>query len=85
MLGALPGVEQARVNLSTRRVTIRWRAIGTPPPLIESLSGIGYEAHLHDLTADATDGTLAELYNKTFGSDPPAAVLEGTNELLTDD
>ena len=37
-LGALPGVEQARVNLSTKRVTIRWRADGTPPPLIESLS-----------------------------------------------
>ena len=60
-LGALPGVEQARVNLSTRRVTIRWRADGTPPPFIESLSGIGYEAHLHDMAADATDGTMAEL------------------------
>ena len=36
-LGALPGVEQARVNLSSRRVTIRWRADGTPPPLIETL------------------------------------------------
>ena len=61
VLGALPGVEQARVNLSTRRVTIRWRTDATPPPLIESLSGIGYEAHLHDLAVDATDGTLAEL------------------------
>jgi Cu2+-exporting ATPase len=60
-LGALPGVEQARVNLSTRRVTVRWRADGMPPPFIESLNGIGYEAHLHDMAADATDGTLAEL------------------------
>ena len=36
-LNALPGIEQARVNLSSRRVTIRWRADGTPPPLIETL------------------------------------------------
>src|SRR5215475_3938445 len=60
-LGALPGVEQARVNLSTKRVTIRWRADGTPPPFIESLSGIGYQAHLCDMAADSTDGTVAEL------------------------
>lgn len=31
------------------------------------------------------DGTLNELYNKYFGSDAPASVLEGTNELLTND
>ena len=31
------------------------------------------------------DGTMAELYQKYFGSEPPAEVLEGTNELLTDD
>ena len=59
-LDALPGVEQARVNLSTRRVTIRWRADGTPPPLIEALSRIGYEAHLYD-AADSKDDTVAKL------------------------
>jgi ABC-type amino acid transport substrate-binding protein len=31
------------------------------------------------------DGTLAELYQKYFGTEPPPQVLEGTNELLTDD
>jgi polar amino acid transport system substrate-binding protein len=32
------------------------------------------------------DGTLAELYAKYFrGAEPPKAVLEGTNELLTND
>ena len=45
----LPGVEQARVNLSARRVTIRWRADGTPPPLIETLnSGSGTTRTCHD-------------------------------------
>ena len=60
-LNGLPGVDQARVNLSSRRVTIRWRADGAPPPLIHSLRGIGYEAHLYDVAADPKDGTLAEL------------------------
>jgi P-type Cu2+ transporter len=60
-LGSLPGVEQARVNLSTKRVTVRWRADGPPPPFIESLLGIGFESHLHDMAADSTDDTMAEL------------------------
>jgi Cu2+-exporting ATPase len=61
-LDALPGVEHARVNLSSRRVTVRWRAEGTlPPPLIETLKAVGYEAHLYDIAADAKDGTMAEL------------------------
>ena len=32
VLGGLPGVERARVNLSTRRVTVTWRG-EAPPPL----------------------------------------------------
>jgi polar amino acid transport system substrate-binding protein len=31
------------------------------------------------------DGTLTELYEKYFDSEPPTEVLEGKNELLTDD
>jgi Cu2+-exporting ATPase len=57
-LGSLPGVEQARVNLSTKRVTIRWHADGQPPPFIETLGKIGYAAHLHDVGADAKDDAL---------------------------
>lgn len=49
-LGKVSGVEQARVNLSTRRVAVRWR--GEPPPLIETLRAIGYEAHLCDPDAE---------------------------------
>jgi len=60
-LNALPGVEAARVNLSSKRATIRWKDAATPPPFIETLRDIGYEAHLDDGTADRKDATLQEL------------------------
>jgi len=40
-LGGLAGIEQARVNLSTRRVTVRWRG-DDPPPFIAALKAIGF-------------------------------------------
>jgi polar amino acid transport system substrate-binding protein len=43
------------------------------------------EAMNEQLAAMKEDGTLSELYNKTFGSEPPTEVLEGTNEELTND
>ncbi len=60
-LAGLPGVERARVNLSTRRVTIRWRAEGAPPPFFETLRDLGYEAHLHEASADRKDPAVSEL------------------------
>jgi Cu2+-exporting ATPase len=60
-LAALSGVEKARVNLSTKRVAIRWQADKPPAPFIETLNKIGYDAHLHDAGADETDKTLKEL------------------------
>jgi Cu2+-exporting ATPase len=60
-LEGLPGVEGARVNLSTRRVAIRWRAALAPPPFFETLAGIGYTAHLDDAEAATADQGLAEL------------------------
>ncbi len=59
-LGGLPGVEQARVNLSTKRVAIRWRG-ENPPPLIATLNAAGYDAHLYDAGAEEKDGVLREL------------------------
>jgi Cu2+-exporting ATPase len=59
-LGRLPGVEHTRVNLSTKRVAVRWLG-DKPPPLIETLQTIGYEAHLCDPYADGKDSALAEL------------------------
>lgn len=61
-LAKLPGVEAARVNLSTKRVAVRWNtADGKPPDLIGALRGIGYEAHLFALEQDAKDTELARL------------------------
>lgn len=60
-LTALPGVERARVNLSTRRVSIRWRAAAILPPFIAALNDIGYGAHIYDAASDAKDETLTVL------------------------
>lgn len=59
-LARLDRVEGARVNLSTRRVSIRWRGDAVPP-IAATLAGLGYEAHLFDAEATEKDETLAEL------------------------
>ncbi|MBL8582280.1 MAG: heavy metal translocating P-type ATPase, partial [Rhizobiaceae bacterium] len=56
----LDDVVGARVNLSTKRVTVRWRE-GSTPPIAETLAGIGYPPHLFDDMADQKDGALSEL------------------------
>ena len=43
------------------------------------------EAMNEALATIKEDGTMAELYEKYFAGEPPPEVLEGTNELLTDD
>src|SRR6266550_2462770 len=60
-LGGLSGVESARVNLSTKRATVRWRADSAPPPFIETLKRAGFEAHLFDIESAKKDGALSEL------------------------
>lgn len=59
-LGRLDQVESARVNLSTKRVSVRWRE-GTVPPLVATLGALGYEAHLFDSDTEKKDDTLSEL------------------------
>jgi P-type Cu2+ transporter len=59
-LGDLPNVEQARVNLSTKRVSIRWRG-EVPPPFVATLNEAGYDAHLYDAGAEEKDDLLREL------------------------
>ncbi|CFX44726.1 Nitrogen fixation protein FixI [Candidatus Filomicrobium marinum] len=56
----LDNVERARVNLSTKRVSVRWHG-RTPPPIIATLERLGYEAHLFEAAAKAHDDTLSEL------------------------
>lgn len=59
-IGKLDRVEGARVNLSTKRVSVRWRG-DEVPPFVASLRRMGYEAHLFDPEADGRDKTLSEL------------------------
>jgi len=60
----LAGVTAARVNLSTRRVSVRWQG-EEPPPVAEALAGIGYPAHLFDEGDQQRDGVLSELIRAT--------------------
>ena len=58
-LSGLDGVVSARVNLSTKRVAVRWTE-GATPPIAETLDRLGYPPNLFDPEA-GKDGTLAEL------------------------
>ncbi|MER9125779.1 cation-translocating P-type ATPase [Mesorhizobium sp. M0959] len=59
-IGKLDRVEGARVNLSTKRVSVRWRGEEVPP-FVATLGRLGYGAHLFDPEADGKDKTLSEL------------------------
>ena len=60
-LNALDGVESARVNLSTKRVAVRWPNRATPPAMVETLVGLGYEPHLYETEDIKKDRTLPGL------------------------
>jgi P-type Cu2+ transporter len=61
-LAALEGVANARVNLSTRRVAVRWHTVaGAAPDLVGALERIGYPAHLFSFETDAKDPELSRL------------------------
>ena len=59
--GALPNVVQARVNLSTRGLSISWRPAPAPPPIGETLAALGYEAHLHEVADSGKDPAFSRL------------------------
>ena len=54
------GVEHARVNLSTRRVAVKWRGQETPD-LLAALAALGYPGHLFESEADRANPELARL------------------------
>lgn len=56
----LDDVVSARVNLSTKRVSVRF-AENSLPPLVETLNGLGYPPHLFDDTDLRKHRTLSEL------------------------
>ncbi|RUT32402.1 cadmium-translocating P-type ATPase [Arsenicitalea aurantiaca] len=62
-LSALPEVVRARVNLSTKRVSVQWKA-ATAPRLIETLGAMGYEATPFTFE-DRKDDTLSHLIRAT--------------------
>jgi len=59
-LGTVENIESARVNLSTKRVSIRWHG-DSVPPFFAVLSRLGYQAHLSDPENREKDRTLSEL------------------------
>jgi Cu2+-exporting ATPase len=59
-LSRLPEVEAARVNLSTRRVSVRWSG-NAVPAIVPALAGLGYPPNLFSSEAAGRDGTLSEL------------------------
>ncbi|MDX8443571.1 cation-translocating P-type ATPase [Mesorhizobium australafricanum] len=59
-LGSVENVESARVNLSTKRVSIRWHG-DSVPPFFAVLGRLGYQAHLFDQEIHEKDRTLSEL------------------------
>jgi len=60
-LDAVPGIVSSRVNLSSKRVTVRWRDAGALPPMVRRLVELGYEPVLFSLESAARDTGLAAL------------------------
>src|SRR5262245_13962818 len=61
----LDGVVAARVNLTSRRVVVKWTSDGDPPPMIEALKSIGYDAFLAESEDGAGDPELSRLLRAT--------------------
>jgi Cu2+-exporting ATPase len=61
----LDGVVSARVNLTAKRVDVRWRQHGSVPPLIETLRKIGFEANLSEPGNESGDPEMRRLLRAT--------------------
>jgi len=59
-LSRIPGVESARVNLSTKRVSVSWRG-NDVPAVVPTLARLGYPARIPEDIEIEKDGTLSEL------------------------
>jgi Cu2+-exporting ATPase len=60
-LGGLDGVAEARANLSTKSVVVRWPDGVAPPPIGPALAAVGHPPHLSEAAAAAPDRDLGEL------------------------
>lgn len=62
VLNEIDGVDKARVNLSTKRLSLKWQPdLVTAPALVKVLEGLGYEARPFDMA------TASELEDDTAG------------------
>lgn len=59
-LGALDHIRSARVNLSTKRVTVQWQG-ETIPPFTEELEALGHPPHIVMPQDEVKDTTLSQL------------------------
>ena len=64
-LQRLDGVVGARVNLTQRRVAVRWRGDRQTPPLVDALKGMGYDACLVEVEGGADDSEMSRLLRAT--------------------
>lgn len=64
-LGRLEGVLSARVNLTARRVAVKWRQDGPVPPMIETLRRAGYAATLAEPESGRGDPEMTRLLRAT--------------------
>ncbi|ODT77966.1 MAG: nitrogen fixation protein FixI [Pelagibacterium sp. SCN 64-44] len=60
-LDAVPGIVSSRVNLSSKRVSVRWRDDGITPPMVRRMVELGYEPNLFSLEEAGRDSGLAAL------------------------
>jgi len=62
-MATIPGIRQARVNLSAKRLVIHWtRDDANPDAVFSALDRLGYATHLDDGTAARNDTTLRKLF-----------------------
>ncbi|MET4702281.1 Cu2+-exporting ATPase [Constrictibacter sp. MBR-5] len=64
-LTPLEGVVSARLNLTTRRATVKWRKAGKAPPLFQALAAAGYDASLFSLDEPETNQEMRRLVRAT--------------------
>ena len=60
-LDSMPGVVSSRVNLSGKRVTVRWRDGESPPPMVRRMVELGYEPNLFSLEQAGRDSSFTSL------------------------
>ncbi|MEO0701629.1 MAG: heavy metal translocating P-type ATPase [Pseudomonadota bacterium] len=79
-LSGAPGVLDARVNLTLKRVRIAAEAGVTPEALIGRLDGLGYEAH--ELDSDALEATESDAVSRDLTMRLAVAFFANMNVML---